>query len=273
MPDHEPMADHHPTTDCHPKTSHHPKTNHHPESNHHPTTSHHPRPPQTPPQPTHPASTPAPMLPTPPIPAPPIPTPSTPAPSTPAPPIPPPLIPTTSTTLGLPPDFRAFHQLYRAGYIRYAELHLESRADAEEAVDLAFEQLSLCWRTVLEQPVPEAYAWRVVKNRTIDHARARGRRPVVVDVAAFETHSLRHSLDPIGELEESLTLYQAVAALPERQRDVMLLRYALGYATKETARLMGITEAGVRSTTRHARRRLRQAFGLEEGEDDARLAD
>ncbi|MFH8403481.1 RNA polymerase sigma factor [Streptomyces sp. NPDC018019] len=179
----------------------------------------------------------------------------------------------TLAGFGLPADFRAFHQLYRAGYIRYAELHLESRADAEEAVDLAFEQLMLSWRTVLQQPVPEAYAWRVVKNRTIDHARARGRRPVVVDVAAFETHSLRHSIDPIGELEESLTLYQAVAALPERQRDVMLLRYALGYATKETARLMGITEAGVRSTTRHARRRLRQAFGLEEGEDDARLAD
>ncbi|WP_244409270.1 RNA polymerase sigma factor [Streptomyces albofaciens] len=175
--------------------------------------------------------------------------------------------------LGLPADFRAFHQLYRAGYIRYAELHLGSRADAEEAVDLAFEQLMLAWQTVLRQPVPEAYAWRVVKNRTIDHARARGRRPVVVDVAAFETLSLRHALDPISELEESLTLYQAIGALPERQRDVMLLRYALGYATKETARLMGITEAGVRSTIRHALRRLRQAFGLEEGEDDARLAE
>lgn len=178
-----------------------------------------------------------------------------------------------ASPFGLPVDFRAFHQLYRAGYIRYAELHLKSRADAEEAVDLAFEQLMLCWQTVLRQPVPEAYAWRVVKNRTTDHARARGRRPVVVDVAAFETHSLRHSLDPIGELEESLTLYQAVGELPDRQRDVMLLRYALGYETKETARLMGITEAGVRSTTRHARRRLRQAFGLEEGEDDARLTD
>ncbi|MEU7260786.1 sigma-70 family RNA polymerase sigma factor [Streptomyces rimosus] len=179
----------------------------------------------------------------------------------------------TLANFGLPADFRAFHQLYRAGYIRYAELHLESRADAEEAVDLAFEQLMLAWQTVLRQPVPEAYAWRVVKNRTIDHARARGRRPVVVDVAAFETLSLRHALDPISELEESLTLYQTLASLPERQRDVMLLRYALGYATKETARLMGITEAGVRSTIRYALRRLRQAFDLEEGEDDARLAD
>ncbi|MFH8346102.1 RNA polymerase sigma factor [Streptomyces sp. NPDC018045] len=240
-------------------------------SDHEPIADPHPRPPKAPPEAARTAPAPAPRT----APHPrkyPFPPSSLPGPTSPASAVTP-VPPTLPTVFGLPPDFRAFHQLYRAGYIRYAELHLKSRADAEEAVDLAFEQLALCWRTVLEQPVPEAYAWRVVKNRTIDHARARGRRPVVVDVAAFETHSLRHSLDPIGELEESLTLYQAVAALPERQRDVMLLRYALGYATKETARLMGITEAGVRSTTRHARRRLRQAFGLEEGEDDARLAD
>ncbi|GAA4672416.1 hypothetical protein [Streptomyces youssoufiensis] len=39
----------------------------------------------------------------------------------------------------LPAGFRAFHQLYRARYVRWAELHLGSRADAEEAVDSAFE--------------------------------------------------------------------------------------------------------------------------------------
>ncbi|WP_329012245.1 hypothetical protein [Streptomyces sp. NBC_00690] len=59
---------------------------------------------------------------------------------------------------GLPSDFRAFHQLYRAPYVRWAELFLGSWADAEEAVDLAFEQLALDWLQVLSQPVPQAYA-------------------------------------------------------------------------------------------------------------------
>lgn len=40
----------------------------------------------------------------------------------------------------------------------------------------------MSWPTVLAQPTPEAYAWKVVKNRTIDLARRRNRRPVVVDV-------------------------------------------------------------------------------------------
>ncbi|MEU4212740.1 sigma-70 family RNA polymerase sigma factor [Streptomyces sp. NPDC026206] len=171
---------------------------------------------------------------------------------------------------GLPADFRAFHQLYRGRYVQWAELHLRSRADAEEAVDHAFEQLIRTWPDVLAQPVPEAYAWKVVKNRTVDLARARGRRPVLVDVAAFETAALRDAIDPIGELVESLALYQAVAALPDRQRDVMVLRFSLGLSTRETAGTLGITEAGVRSTVRHARRRLRQTFGSEEGEDDDR---
>ncbi|MFE7114570.1 RNA polymerase sigma factor [Streptomyces sp. NPDC057654] len=173
---------------------------------------------------------------------------------------------------GLPTDFQAFHQLYRGAYVRWAELHLGSRHDAEEAVDQAFEQLCVQWPLVLRQPVAEAYAWKVVKHRAIDFARARGRRPVVVDFAAFETHTLHTVVDPIGALEDSLALYQAIRALPERQRDVMLLRYSLDYSTAETARTLGITEAGVRSTVRYARRRLRQELGLlEEGDDDARL--
>lgn len=166
----------------------------------------------------------------------------------------------------LPADFRAFHQLYRACYVRWAEIHLGSRADAEEAVDRAFEQLAIDWIQVLRQPVPEAYAWKVVKNRTIDVARARGRRPSVVDFAIFETRALHQAVDPIGELEESLSIYQAISQLPERQFDVIVLRYCLGYNTAEIADVMGITVAGVRSTARYARRRLKQVLGLDADE-------
>ncbi|MFJ6574185.1 RNA polymerase sigma factor [Streptomyces sp. NPDC091292] len=159
-----------------------------------------------------------------------------------------------------------FHQLCRVRYMRWAEAHLGSRADAEEAVDSAFEQLAIDWVHVLRQPVPEAYAWRVVKNRTIDAARGRSRRPSVVDVATFETRALHWAVDPIGELEESLSIYQAINQLPERQFDVIVLRYCLGYDTSETADVMGITVAGVRSTARYAKRRLKQSLGLDEDE-------
>ncbi|MBB5939273.1 hypothetical protein [Streptomyces zagrosensis] len=53
---------------------------------------------------------------------------------------------------------------------------------------------------MLSQPEPEAFAWKVVKNRTIDVARARGRRPRIVDVASFETRAMHKAVDPNGEL-------------------------------------------------------------------------
>lgn len=171
----------------------------------------------------------------------------------------------------LPADFRAFHQLYRPAYVRWAELYLGTRADAEEAVDRAFEQLATVWPEVLRLDSPAGYAWTVLKHRTIDAARARGRRPVVMDTAAFETHALHTAVDPIGELEESLSIYQAIRELPERQHDVIVLLYCIGYSTAETADILGISVPGVRSTARYARRRLKEALGLgthEGGSDD-----
>lgn len=119
----------------------------------------------------------------------------------------------------LPADFRAFHELYRGAYVYWA--------DAEEAVDAALEQLFFAWADVLKKRNPTAYTWRVVRFRTIDLARARGRRAVVVDTAVFETESLRQASDPIEELEMSLEIYQAVRTLPDRQHDVFILRDVL----------------------------------------------
>ncbi|MDT0267184.1 sigma-70 family RNA polymerase sigma factor [Streptomyces sp. DSM 44915] len=172
----------------------------------------------------------------------------------------------------LPADFRAFHQMYRPAYVRWAELYLGNRVDAEEAVDHAFERLAADWAEALRVDSPAGYAWNVLKHRTIEAARAKGRRPVVMDTAAFETEALHNAVDPIGELEESLSLHQAISELPERQHDVIVLRYCIGYSTVETADILGLTVPGVRSTARYARHRLKETLGLEPGEETQRRA-
>ena len=50
-------------------------------------------------------------------------------------------------------------------------------------------------------------------------------RATVVDTAVFEAAAVRHAIDPIGELEEVLPIYQAIEALPARQHDVIILRW------------------------------------------------
>ncbi|MFE9020277.1 RNA polymerase sigma factor [Streptomyces sp. NPDC007808] len=161
----------------------------------------------------------------------------------------------------LPPDFEAFHQMYRPLYVNWAKSRLGNWHDAEEAVDAAFEQLLKAWTTVLSKENPAAYAWRVLKNSTIDHSRTRDRRPALIG-EAFETVALAQAVDPISQLEESLNLYAEIGQLPPRQMDVALLHFGLDYSAVEIAAALGITPAGVRSTIRHAKRRLQHAYGV-----------
>lgn len=173
-----------------------------------------------------------------------------------------------------PLDFQAFHTMYRGTYVRWAEIYLRSRAEAEDAVDEAMLELLGQWPKVLDQPEPAAYAWWLVKNRIKDAARDRDRRQKLTD-AIFATRAVHETIDPIGELETAMALWEAIDALPERQHDVVLLRLSLGYTTRETAGVLGITEATVRSTLRDARRRLAAAFGLDlkKGHDGAHTVD
>ncbi|MEU1625514.1 sigma-70 family RNA polymerase sigma factor [Streptomyces sp. NPDC020096] len=167
----------------------------------------------------------------------------------------------------MPLDLAAFHQTHRPAYVRWSERYLGSRQDAEEAVDQTFEELARTWTSVLSKENPAAYAWTMMKNRTIDYARARGRRPVLCEAEVFDTVGLRTAIDPMEAIQDNLTLTQALSSLSDRQRDVFFLRHREGFSVADVAFHLGITKAGVRSIDRYARRHLRQALAPErEGE-------
>ncbi|MER8268051.1 sigma-70 family RNA polymerase sigma factor [Streptomyces griseus] len=105
---------------------------------------------------------------------------------------------------------------------------------------------------------PAAYAWTIMRNKVTDHARARTRRPPLIDEAAFNTVALRDAVDPIGQITESLALFRALRQLTDRQQDVMVMIYLQGMNATEAAAVLGMTSATVRSTVRHSLRRLRE---------------
>ncbi|MGW7047042.1 RNA polymerase sigma factor [Streptomyces avermitilis] len=149
-----------------------------------------------------------------------------------------------------------FHQQRRTDYMRYAYLQLGSDADAEEAVDLTFDQVMDRWPQMLQMENLEGYAWTILKRRIIDMHRKRRRRPELMEVAAFEAALADPTEDPYDTLTDAIALYVAVAALSERQRDAILLYYGMGFTAAEAAVLMGNEEATVRSQLRTGRRRL-----------------
>lgn len=156
----------------------------------------------------------------------------------------------------------AFHQQRRTDYMRYAYLQLGSDADAEEAVDLTFDQVMDRWPRMLQMENLEGYAWTILKRRIIDMHRKRRRRPELMETAAFEAALADHVDDPYDTLTDAIALYAAVASLSERQRDAILLHYGMGFTAAEAAVVMGNEKATVRSQLRTGRQRLANLLRL-----------
>jgi RNA polymerase sigma-70 factor (ECF subfamily) len=96
--------------------------------------------------------------------------------------------------------------------------------------------------------------WLLAVSRSvgISAVRKRMRQPAVEDL--YENAAPN---DPdVGLLRD--TLREAVMALPERQRDVVILRLVEGMSTAETARLLQCAEGTVKASLHQATRKLRE---------------
>src|SRR5699024_12867368 len=76
---------------------------------------------------------------------------------------------------------------------------------------------------------------------------------------------------PLGDLEdEHIGLWQAVAALPERQRSAVAYHYLGGFSHVETAELIGGSPDSVRRASADGIKRLKQSFFEGESSQGAR---
>jgi RNA polymerase sigma factor (sigma-70 family) len=165
----------------------------------------------------------------------------------------------------LPPALEAFHDLYVKAYLNYAHTMLGDKAAALAVVRRCFSHLALNWERVMRAQSPEAYAWALLKVRVDTHLRLAGRESRMVETAAFQ-RTARTVLESVRcrfeVMETSLGLYTAIASLPERQYDVIVLLYVLGYPSGRVAGIMGVERDTVRSHRRLAKRRIAQKLGL-----------
>lgn len=124
---------------------------------------------------------------------------------------------------------------------------------AEDAVAEAFARAWARWRTVRDHPAPAAWVVRTAVNSDISSWRRR-RREVMVDPP-----------DRAGSTEQSSAdLIAAIRGLPERQRQVVVLRYLLDLDTSSTAHELGIAEGTVKATLHQALGRLRVLLAASE---------
>ena len=103
------------------------------------------------------------------------------------------------------------------------------------------------------------WAFRIARNRVIDAARRRGRRPV--EVAVDDDEDRYGSVDPLADVPDPADLEAMLAGLTEDQREVIWLRYVVDMPLEEVAGVVGKDPAAVAALTHRAMRRLRAELG------------
>lgn len=160
--------------------------------------------------------------------------------------------------------FEAFYELHQEAWLRYALAQTGSLEAAEQVVDGVTMQLVDIWEYVLRQHDVDRYAWRLLKTTIVRWLNDHGAEPAFIETTAFDrvAEAMNYSKQQFDVMEESLGLYTAISRLPERQYDVIILRYVLGYPDKRVAVLLGINPKTVRSHVRFAKQRLARELGI-----------
>ena len=162
-------------------------------------------------------------------------------------------------------NFRPFFDRWYPRLVSYLRAKI---GDADLAEDIAQE----AFVRLLDETPRDPAAWLfVVANRLmIDDARiARGRRRHLTLLRVEASDRTGPSAEQaLARSEAIASLHRALAALPERERELVLLHHA-GWRYREIAEHLGVAASSVGSLLTRAERRLASSL---EGSNDEQLA-
>lgn len=159
-----------------------------------------------------------------------------------------------------PSAITAVRDLYECHYVRLVRLAVLLVGDAgraEEIVQDAFVDLVARWRTLRDPGAAASYLRTCVANGARSHLRHRAvvnRQPVSQpsEMNSAET-------DALVQIEHERVL-SLLSELPDRQREVLLLRYYGQLSEAEIADALGISRGSVKSHNFRGLRSLRTAI-------------
>ncbi|SDZ64286.1 RNA polymerase sigma-70 factor, ECF subfamily [Evansella caseinilytica] len=141
--------------------------------------------------------------------------------------------------------------------------------DAQQAEDLTQEVYIRAFKGMEQFEGRSTYkTWMYTIARNVIHDFYRKKRPIAFLPSFFinRPEILQLTPDEIVEVgEEAVQLYQALNRLKPAYRQVLLLRHLKEFSIKETAEILGWSEAKVKSTTHRAMAALRSEMMTEGG--------
>ena len=154
-----------------------------------------------------------------------------------------------------PNDFDRFvaehaNALLRTAYLMVGDLH-----EAEDVVQETLLKLASRWPRVRRMDNPAGYARRILVNLALRGGPRRSRNRAELNaIAPMHTASGATYRDIRDEL------YAALAALPPRQRAVLVLRYFLDLPETEVAVTLGCSLGTVKSSGSRGLKRLHESL-------------
>ncbi len=155
-------------------------------------------------------------------------------------------------------DARRFRSIYdrHAGPVTAYALR---RCGADEAADVVAETFVVVWRRLAEvPPEPDTRPWLfgVARRVVANHARGRRRRTELGRKLATHLVDRFAEQPPVERLDELSSLGAALAQLPARDRELLLLVAWENLTPTEIATMTGTSAGAVRKRLHRARRRL-----------------
>jgi RNA polymerase sigma-70 factor (ECF subfamily) len=133
-------------------------------------------------------------------------------------------------------------------------------ADRAEAEDVTQDAMMRLWRVAREWRHGEAkvttWLYRVTANLATDRLRKRRRAGPPLDDLAEPADTTPGVVTRLVEKDRAAALQGALALLPERQRQAVVLRHIDGLANPEIAHIMEISIEAVESLTARGKRAL-----------------
>jgi RNA polymerase sigma-70 factor (ECF subfamily) len=149
--------------------------------------------------------------------------------------------------------FETFYQDQARTLFRRLWLVTGNRAEAEELMQDAFLKVWERWDRVGAMGDPVGYLYRTAMNLF----RKRYRRAAL---ALRRTVGLTPSIDEFADAEDRQLVHEVLATIPPRQRAALVLTEMLGFTSKEAGDALGVTDATIRSLTRHGRDAFRKVM-------------
>ena len=153
--------------------------------------------------------------------------------------------------------FEAFYQAEARTLFRRLWLVTGNRAEAEELMQDAFLSVWQRWDRVGGMDDPPGYLYRTAMNLF----RKRYRRAML---ALRRTIRLAPSNDDFCDADDRQVVRSVLATLPPRQRAALVLTEMLGFTSQEAGDALGVTDATIRSLTRHGRDAFRKVMEVED---------